>query len=487
MRLLYMTDIHSNFGAVYLLAKSEDYDLILLGGDLLYSTDLVLMWDLLSMLSALSDKEIIFVPGNWEPLEVLLWDEFGGAYNLHAKKRRIGDYIICGIGGVAPRQFFFPLEFDPEDFDYYSLKLEKDILGEQISIFSTHMIPYDNASLIRFIRKHKPNIALCGHIHEKKFLKRDASTIMANPGALYDDNYCLIDIEDKRVVFKNIGAVAGELHNAVNTILSGSELHSVDMDIIDSLYVLDKTYITGYWKLAQNINTGFLSLIEDYEKNDFYGFLLYKLAEINSEYLQEYFEKSDILLEIINSRSYINVRFAMRLLGLLKEYAVHPYCLEILTDKIGLAENLRDISLTLLELLKIPGIPANYEDALRDAFDRAYRFISNTTFLSDVFLFLANLALSDQKFIRIEEILDQISGAMERASLEMLGILLSGISRYASHDFLNDLAMGMKGFVISKLNEADTAEKQFFKRRIISLLSRNSIYDVSLNSIFGLE
>jgi len=192
MKFLYMTDVHEYIGAMLYVAQNKNVDAIILGGDIVSFGDLGHFWDALALLKRFSNGTIFFVPGNWEPIEILLWEKFNDAINLHANKVTYCEEILCGVGGVAPRHFFFPLEFDLEDMQYYLLKLEKKLMDEKrVSIFSSHMIPHDNDYLIRFVRRLKPSFALCGHAHNRKFVRSEGNTIFVNPGALYDGEYCI--------------------------------------------------------------------------------------------------------------------------------------------------------------------------------------------------------------------------------------------------------------------------------------------------------
>ena len=483
MFVLFMTDVHDNLGSMFYVANSEVCDLILLGGDFFSFSNFSMMWDTLLLLRDLSKKEIFFVPGNWEPMEVLFWENLAGAFNLHGRMKSFGGYHFCGVGGAAPRRFFFPLEFDVDDMEYYILKLGGKILSEHVSVFISHMIPYDSLPLMKFIYRSKPDLVLCGHIHERKFIKRDNGMIVANPGAMYNGDYCMADISSGSVGFVNTSYLAHNLDSIIDNVVFYPK--QINVSMIDLLYIVDNGYIRHYPKFSEIIGKlGAIDVLENNRRSNIYPVIAYRLAKINKKYFINIQKKEDILSTIIESKNPMASRWASRILGLFSSYKKRAKYVEALLNELSSTKDTNEINLTLMEILQISEQYSNYE-GMRDIFDNLYNILDDAS-ITDLFLLLSNIALSDQKFIKISEISDQLNDILQRESLESLGILFGSISRYASHNFLKSLAIGLKSIVKNKFKDSKEIEKMFFRRRIEGLLPRGSILTVTLSPIFDM-
>ena len=50
---------------------------------------------------------------------------------------------------------------------------------------------------IEMIEEHKPDINICGHIHEAQSIDKIGETIVMNPGQIMTGGACLIQIDDE--------------------------------------------------------------------------------------------------------------------------------------------------------------------------------------------------------------------------------------------------------------------------------------------------
>ena len=56
--------------------------------------------------------------------------------------------------------------------------------------------PVGSRSVRTFIERHRPDVAVVGHIHEGRGIDRVGDTTVVNPGALRDGGYVVIDYDE---------------------------------------------------------------------------------------------------------------------------------------------------------------------------------------------------------------------------------------------------------------------------------------------------
>jgi len=176
LKILVASDIHGDKDAVEKLAekaKKENVDLVVICGDITYfGTGLEGMIGPFRKIN----KKVLLVPGNHEDIattDFLVQMYKPGVYNLHGYSIKFKDIGFFGIG------------FDP------SLTLESKHLEEIISksyekikdskhkVLITHFAPEtrkfkalgeipweENKIITRIVKKFKPDLVLCGHMHE---------------------------------------------------------------------------------------------------------------------------------------------------------------------------------------------------------------------------------------------------------------------------------------------------------------------------------
>ena len=229
MRILHITDIHDAFIPLIYVCCCETYDVIAFTGDLLSEDNLVLFIDVLSALSEFASRPIIFVPGNWDPIGSLIIKHYANLYGAHSRKIIMGGYSFVGIGGSPPlvAPGVFPTEFSAEDYAFFAEKLR--MLHDKHTLLMLHTDPNDVPYLKSLMRDLEPKYVLYGHIHDRRGVYAYNKTVIANPGALYEGWYSIIDT-DEGVELKNI---------QTSNLRSAGCLISAD-DIIEALYFLQK-------------------------------------------------------------------------------------------------------------------------------------------------------------------------------------------------------------------------------------------------------
>lgn len=190
MKILAFTDIHGSFSAfqnIEKLVKKEDPDLLIDCGDIsIFENELEYLVGRIAKLG----KPCLIIHGNHEGL--LRFEEACKKYKnmifLHNKIHCIGNYVFFGWGGGG-------FSLNDRDFDLAAKKHMKNIKKEDKLVLFTHAPPYGtrtdemygehvgNKSIRRFIEKHKPIIALCGHLHEDNGTRdKIGKTKVINPG-----------------------------------------------------------------------------------------------------------------------------------------------------------------------------------------------------------------------------------------------------------------------------------------------------------------
>ncbi|MBN1923758.1 MAG: metallophosphoesterase [Nanoarchaeota archaeon] len=175
MKILAASDLHSDFKAAQRLAdkaKKNKVDLVLLGGDIVeFGTEGK------GIIGPFKNAgiEVLMVHGNHDqPTDIdFLSEKYGkGVYNIHSYYKEFDDVVVMGIGGTD-----FGLFNMNEDITK-ALKNKIKNNKNKKTILLTHEPPFDtkldnlgwtkagSRKMRKFIETYKPDVVLCGHIHE---------------------------------------------------------------------------------------------------------------------------------------------------------------------------------------------------------------------------------------------------------------------------------------------------------------------------------
>lgn len=190
MKILAFADVHGNKSAIErLVRKAEDVDLIICAGD-------ISNWQQnlkeLFLEFKKSKKLILVIHGNHEEHHNLvnIVKDISFVKVIHKKIYRLGDYVFFGYGGGG-----FALE--DKNLDKMIPDIKKSIKRNDKLIFVTHAPPFNTRldflewvghvgcnSKRRFIEKLRPELCICGHLHENAKMKDKINeTLIINPGA----------------------------------------------------------------------------------------------------------------------------------------------------------------------------------------------------------------------------------------------------------------------------------------------------------------
>ena len=132
------------------------------------------------------------------------------AINIHGKSTFVKNVVICGFGGSNLTPFDTPLEFGEIEIFEELDKIMVEMKDQDIKILVTHAPPLNtnadklpngdhvgSESIRKIIEDYKPNINICGHIHEAQSIDQIGETIILNPGQIMDGGACLVQIDDE--------------------------------------------------------------------------------------------------------------------------------------------------------------------------------------------------------------------------------------------------------------------------------------------------
>ncbi len=207
MRFLVLSDIHSNFYAFERILKNEEFDVLLIAGDIT---------DFRASDVLLADKIVgkycdccFAVHGNCDPEEVLNF-ELENIEFIHAKSVKLSNYTLHGLGGSNYTPFMTPSEYSEERIESFM----ENFKFSDYNILLTHCPPKgvldktyhgENAGseAIRNVID-KFDLVFCGHIHEAYGIERIGKTLVVNPGPAMWGMYVLFDLDRFSAVFKSI-------------------------------------------------------------------------------------------------------------------------------------------------------------------------------------------------------------------------------------------------------------------------------------------
>jgi hypothetical protein len=190
LRILAAGDFHADTSIAKKLASKaikENVDLIILNGDIVEEDNVE---NILGQFKA-TGKPILLVPGNHDFLATDFLAEKYDLKNLHSKTAVYDGVGIIGCGGAN-----IGLHMLTEEEIYDTVKKnQKNIEKTRKKILVTHVHPSDtkmakfsnfvpgSAGLKKAIDAFKPDIVLCGHVHEAEGIEEKVGkTIVINVG-----------------------------------------------------------------------------------------------------------------------------------------------------------------------------------------------------------------------------------------------------------------------------------------------------------------
>ncbi len=191
-KILAITDVHGEVGYLRKLREivdKLDVNIIVCCGDLesSYAIDELAKFKV----------KVYAIPGNMDNFYIVqMLEDYG--LSIHGKIVQVDKYMLIGVGGYRPLQALSKVSKELS-----STKVERGILV-------THYPPYETKvdlaytgfhigleEINEFIKKFKPILCLCGHVHESPGIDKLNSTIIVNPGPIMYGRYALVALNEK--------------------------------------------------------------------------------------------------------------------------------------------------------------------------------------------------------------------------------------------------------------------------------------------------
>jgi Icc-related predicted phosphoesterase len=220
LNILAISDVHAKENqGFYDYLKNNNVDLVIVSGDITNFGPPEFAEEFLNKISEFGAKTVA-IPGNCDTKEVFKKINKSNAICAHNDIIEYENLAIYGFGGSNPTPFNTPFEFD-DDILYDHLKKlftsqkafeieekEEKEFTEKINILLTHAPPYDSKTdtiedgthvgskaVKKIIEEYRPNINLCGHVHESVAIDMIGKTVIINPGMLENGFGCLIQVD----------------------------------------------------------------------------------------------------------------------------------------------------------------------------------------------------------------------------------------------------------------------------------------------------
>ncbi|MBX7077227.1 MAG: metallophosphoesterase [Methanobacteriaceae archaeon] len=223
MKILTISDIHGKANPnLEKYLENNDIDLVLISGDITDFGPLDFVPEFINSVAA-TGVDVISIPGNCDPTGICNAINDSDSICIHNNLVAYDDVILFGFGGSNPTPFDTPGEFqDPDLYDALKeLFAEYEFVANEdanvLKILLTHAPPFDtmvdvlpdgnhagSISLRKIIEEFKPDINLCGHIHEAIAKDEIGDTIVLNPGPLEENHAVLIEVADNMDFTANI-------------------------------------------------------------------------------------------------------------------------------------------------------------------------------------------------------------------------------------------------------------------------------------------
>lgn len=207
MKLLSISDLH---GEVRNIDGLLEADALVICGDITHFGHGEEAKELLN--SFTNTKKMFAVPGNCDNFDIndALVDL---DVDLHARGRIIENIGFFGLGGSNATPFNTPQEYTEDELLDFTMKGYEQVKDAPLKVFVTHTPPIDtklddaggrhvgSTKVREFIERCRPDLVLCGHVHEARGQDMLGKTVMVNPGMLRN-GHALIELgEDIKVEF----------------------------------------------------------------------------------------------------------------------------------------------------------------------------------------------------------------------------------------------------------------------------------------------
>ncbi len=210
-KILVLSDIHGRGDiAARIVALHPDIDTILIAGDITNFGDVDEAKAVKTKLVADGKPRAIFVvAGNCDPLAVRKYLK-SEALDVEASLRHLAFATLAGAGGGLKRAGLTSFERTEAELETALRPQLASIkpLSNKPLIVLTHSPPYGtnadkhgeahvgSSSFARLISEFKPDVWICGHIHESRCVSLEDGSLVVNPGPCGAGCYGILEIQE---------------------------------------------------------------------------------------------------------------------------------------------------------------------------------------------------------------------------------------------------------------------------------------------------
>jgi len=218
MKILALTDIHGGYETATSIIAAEAPDVVVVGGDLTTMGSLKEASDALATFGKRCTR-ILCVAGNMDLPE---HDDmfFRMGCSINGRGRIIGGVGFFGVSGAPHSSLKTPYEISEERIMALARAGHAEVADAKLKIFVPHAPPRDtNLDVIAsglhvgsiavrdFINEQRPDVTVCGHIHEARGKDELGGVPVVNCGQASKGHYALIGTDPVTVENKTTTGV----------------------------------------------------------------------------------------------------------------------------------------------------------------------------------------------------------------------------------------------------------------------------------------
>jgi Icc-related predicted phosphoesterase len=206
LRIAYVVDVHDRFDAVpAALAEIGEVDVLVVGGDITTAGTPDEAERAIELWRPLAPR-ILAVAGNMDsPAIDERLVELG--VSLDARGALIGDVGIAGVSAAPRSPMHTPHELADDEVGRRGEAALSAVADCRVRVFCPHAPPYGTAcdllrsgehvgspALRALVEREKPDVLLCGHIHEARAVDRLGPTQVVNPGPVSAGHWAIVEV-----------------------------------------------------------------------------------------------------------------------------------------------------------------------------------------------------------------------------------------------------------------------------------------------------
>lgn len=212
MRILAFTDIHGTYSKAEEIMRKEPADVVIIGGDLTTVGSVREAEEALKRFQSVNEK-LLCVAGNMDiPAHDDLFVRMGVSMNARGKIIDEVGFFGVSAGPISPLRT--PYEISEEEIARRARDGYEDVKDCRVKIFVPHPPPYGtkvdivhagfhagSTAVREFIEQYKPDVVICGHIHEARGQDKIEDTIIVNCGSAGRGYYAVVEVGKKISVY----------------------------------------------------------------------------------------------------------------------------------------------------------------------------------------------------------------------------------------------------------------------------------------------